>query len=188
MDPSFIIIIALAFGAMWLMSSRTRKQQRVAGDFRANLEVGNEVMTGSGLFGTIVEIDGDTITLESTPGNETRWIRAAIAKIVLPPDVADDDDVDEDDDEDDEFLDDEDSDTNDYADTDADGDVLDEDDADDGLSSERGTSERGTSERSTSERDAHADVVDPTSDDKIVVPDDLSSLPDPRKDDDTDKK
>ena len=90
MDPSFIIIIALAFGAMWLMSSRTRKQQRVAGDFRANLEVGNEVMTGSGLFGTIVEIDGDTITLESTPGNETRWIRAAIAKIVPLPDVADD--------------------------------------------------------------------------------------------------
>ena len=113
MDPSFIIIIVLAFGAMWLMSSRTRKQQRAAGDFRANLEVGNEVMTGSGLFGTIVDIDGDTITLESTPGNESRWIRAAIAKIVLPPEVdpaelaaADEDDEDADDDE--EFLDDDD--------------------------------------------------------------------------------
>ena len=58
-----IIILALAFGAMWLMTSRTRKQQREAADFRANLEVGQEVMTGSGLYGTIVAVDGDTITL-----------------------------------------------------------------------------------------------------------------------------
>jgi preprotein translocase subunit YajC len=69
---------------MWLMTSRTRKQQRQAADFRANLEVGQEVMTGSGLYGTIVAIDGDTITLESTPGSRTRWIRAAIAKLVPP--------------------------------------------------------------------------------------------------------
>ncbi len=95
MDP-FLIILVLAFGAMWLMSSRSRKQQRAVADFRANLEVGQEVMTGSGLYGTIVDIDGDTITLESTPGNESRWIRAAIAKLVTPvEDVADDVDDDE---------------------------------------------------------------------------------------------
>lgn len=88
-----IIILALAFGAMWLMTSRTRKQQRAAADFRANLEVGQEVMTGSGLYGTVVDVDGDVITLESTPGNRTRWIRAAVAKVVEPPvaEVADDD-------------------------------------------------------------------------------------------------
>jgi preprotein translocase subunit YajC len=80
-----IIILVLAFGAMWLMTNRTRKQQRKAGDFRANLEVGQEVMTGSGLYGTIVALDGDTITLESTPGNQSRWIRAAISKLVEPP-------------------------------------------------------------------------------------------------------
>jgi preprotein translocase subunit YajC len=88
-----IIILALAFGAMWLMTSRTRKQQRAAADFRANLEVGQEVMTGSGLYGTVVDVDGDVITLESTPGNRTRWIRAAVAKVVEPPvaEAADDD-------------------------------------------------------------------------------------------------
>ncbi|MFI2752094.1 preprotein translocase subunit YajC [Cellulomonas sp. P22] len=102
MDASFLLIIALAFGAMWLMTSRTRKQQRQVSDFRANLEVGQEVMTGSGLFGTIVAIDDDIITLESTPGNESRWLRAAIAKLVEPPvedesDGDDDEDYDEDD-------------------------------------------------------------------------------------------
>ena len=79
------IILALALGAMWLMTSRTRKQQRAAADFRSHLSVGQEVMTGSGLFGTVVGIDDDIITLESTPGSSSRWLRAAIAKVVEPP-------------------------------------------------------------------------------------------------------
>ena len=83
-----LLPFALVLGVMWLMTSRTRKQQRAAADFRANLEVGQEVMTGSGLYGTIVEVDGDTITLESTPGTRTRWIRAAIAKLVPPAEDA----------------------------------------------------------------------------------------------------
>ena len=81
----FYIIIALAFGAMWLMSSRTRKQQQAAQQFRNTLEPGDEVMTGSGLFGTVVEVEGDVITLESTPGSRTRWLRAAISKKIDPP-------------------------------------------------------------------------------------------------------
>jgi preprotein translocase subunit YajC len=82
---------------MWFMSNRNKKQQRKAGDFRANLEVGQDVMTGSGLYGTIVGIEDDVITLESTPGNASRWIRAAISKVIEPPvlesDAEDTDDV-----------------------------------------------------------------------------------------------
>jgi preprotein translocase subunit YajC len=87
MDISFILILALAAGAMFLMTSRTRKQQREAQNFRATLAPGQEVMTGSGMFGTIVDVDeeADIITIESTPGNQSRWLRAAIAKLVDPP-------------------------------------------------------------------------------------------------------
>ncbi|MCB7137613.1 preprotein translocase subunit YajC [Cellulosimicrobium marinum] len=87
MDISFILILALAAGAMFLMTSRTRKQQREAQNFRANLAPGQEVMTGSGMFGTIVEVDeeADVITIESTPGSRTRWLRAAIAKRIDEP-------------------------------------------------------------------------------------------------------
>ncbi|KZM78104.1 preprotein translocase subunit YajC [Cellulosimicrobium sp. I38E] len=87
MDISFILILALAAGAMFLMTSRTRKQQREAQNFRATLAPGQEVMTGSGMFGTIVDVDedADVITIESTPGNQSRWLRAAIAKLVEPP-------------------------------------------------------------------------------------------------------
>jgi preprotein translocase subunit YajC len=96
-DLSFLLFVAVAFGLLWLMTSRSRKQQRTAQEFRNNLAPGDEIMTGSGLFGTVVEVDGDVITVESTPGNRTRWIRAAIAKKVDPP--VEDELVDEDDDE-----------------------------------------------------------------------------------------
>jgi preprotein translocase subunit YajC len=102
-NAPFLVIILIAFGAMWLMSSRTRKQQRAAADFRSHLAPGQDVMTGGGMFGTVVAVDDDIITIESTPGNQSRWLRAAIAKVIEPPvdaaqdDVADDVDDDEND-------------------------------------------------------------------------------------------
>ncbi len=82
-----IIIAVIAIAGLYLMSSRTRKQQRAAQEFRATLAPGQEVMTASGMFGTIVEIDeeSDIVTIESTPGTKTRWLRAAVAKLVEPP-------------------------------------------------------------------------------------------------------
>ena len=102
------LILALALGALWLMSSRTRKQQRVAQEFRNNLVPGDEVMTASGLLGTVVAVEDDVITLESSPGAHTRWIRAAIAKKIDPP-VEEIDDVEDDADFEDELDDQEDA-------------------------------------------------------------------------------
>ncbi|GAA3821335.1 preprotein translocase subunit YajC [Cellulomonas soli] len=104
MDYSFILILGLAFVALWLMTGRSRKQQRESADFRANLAEGDEVMTASGLFGTVVDVEDDVITLESTPGSRTRWLRAAIAKKVDPPlvDEVEDDELDDEGDEPDE--------------------------------------------------------------------------------------
>ena len=110
------LILALALGALWLMSSRTRKQQRVAQEFRNNLVPGDEVMTASGLLGTVVAVEDDVITLESSPGAHTRWIRAAIAKKIDPP-VEEIDDVEDDADFEDEL---DDLDPKDTAVTDAD--------------------------------------------------------------------
>ena len=89
-----LIIVVLAGGAMYLMSRSSRKKQKEAMSFRDNLQIGQEVMTGSGYFGTIVAVDDDAITLESTPGNTSRWLRAAIAKLVDPVVVDDSDDAD----------------------------------------------------------------------------------------------
>ena len=104
MDPSFLVILAVALGALWLMSNRTRKQQRTAAEFRNNLVAGDEVMTASGLLGTVVDVEDDVITLESAPGSQTRWIRAAIAKKIDPV-VEEIDNVDDDVEADDEVQD-----------------------------------------------------------------------------------
>lgn len=84
MDP-LLIMMLLAVGAMFLLTNRTRKQQAKAAQVRQNLAIGDEVMTGSGLFGTIIDIDGDVITLESPSGAQTDWLRAAISKHATPP-------------------------------------------------------------------------------------------------------
>ncbi len=60
--------LAVLFGAMWWMSSRNRKQQGAAAAFRDNLLPGQEVMTGSGMYGTVVDVEGEVVILETAPG------------------------------------------------------------------------------------------------------------------------
>ena len=107
-DPTILVILVLLVGVMWFMSNRSRKQQQKAQEFRSNLKPGDEVMTGSGLFGTVVAVEYDTVTLESSPGTQTRWLKAAIAKLIEPPvdEDADDEDQGSDDEDDDEYDDD----------------------------------------------------------------------------------
>jgi len=91
-DPTFLILIAVFALMMWMMSRGAKKQRQAAQELRSNLQVGQQVMTASGFYGTIVDIDGDVITLESTPGIETLWKREAIAAVTEPPFAVDTDD------------------------------------------------------------------------------------------------
>ncbi len=92
MDPTFLILIAVFALMMWMMSRGAKKQRQAAQELRSSLEVGQQVMTASGFYGTIVDIDGDVITLESSPGVETLWKREAIASVTEPPFAVDTDD------------------------------------------------------------------------------------------------
>ncbi|GAB2478743.1 hypothetical protein GCM10027063_20390 [Promicromonospora xylanilytica] len=93
MDPTMLILIAILLAVMFFMSSRTRKQQREAAEFRNNITVGTKVMTASGMIGTVIDVDDETdqVTIESFPGSPTTWLRAAIAKKVEEPVAADED-------------------------------------------------------------------------------------------------
>ena len=84
MDP-IVLFIVIAVAGLLFMSNRTKKQQRAAMEFRNHLAPGDEVMTHSGLLGTVVDVEDDVITLESAPGSQSRWIRAAISKKIEPP-------------------------------------------------------------------------------------------------------
>jgi len=84
---STYIFLGAIIVLMFWMTSRTKKRQRAAEEFRDNLTVGQEVMTGSGLFGTIVAVDGERVTLRSGEGDvasTSEWLRQAVAKVVEP--------------------------------------------------------------------------------------------------------
>ena len=91
-----LILVAILLAVMFFMSSRTRKQQRAAAEFRNNITVGTKVMTASGMIGTVIDVDDSTdqVTIESFPGSPTTWLRAAISKQIEEP-VADDEDSDD---------------------------------------------------------------------------------------------
>lgn len=90
---TYILLGGLVLLMFW-MTSRTKKRQRAAEEFRDNLSVGQEVMTGSGLFGTIVAVGDERVTLRSGNGADastSEWLRQAIAKVVEPVQSLDED-------------------------------------------------------------------------------------------------
>jgi preprotein translocase subunit YajC len=78
--PLLFIAIAVVFLLVLPMRQRNRALQR-AQQLQASLVPGTEVMTTSGLFGTVVSVGDDTVDLEVSPGVTVRWAKAAIAEI-----------------------------------------------------------------------------------------------------------
>jgi preprotein translocase subunit YajC len=64
--------------------ARARAAQAAQQD---RLSVGSEVMTTSGLYGTVVAVnDDDTVILSIAPGVEVKWARAALRDVASLPD------------------------------------------------------------------------------------------------------
>ncbi|MDO4888595.1 MAG: preprotein translocase subunit YajC [Actinomycetaceae bacterium] len=81
----FIFLIGLVFLMLWMSYSSRKARERMARERDALIKLGADVMTTAGFYGTIVDIDGDAITLQSPAGDETVWDRKAIAKLARIP-------------------------------------------------------------------------------------------------------
>jgi|SRR4051812_39266650 len=97
-----LLPLLLLFGMlglmMYFMSRRQRRAMQQQQTLQSSLNVGDRIMTTSGLQGTIIDVSADTtIDIEIAPGVETTWLRAAVReKIVEQDDVdefVDDDEV-----------------------------------------------------------------------------------------------
>ena len=86
MDPLTIGMLAIlaVFVVLTWRSSRKRKLQ--AEEAKNAYVVGAEVMTSYGLFGTIKAVDGNVVTLESTPKTLVRVHLNSILKLVTDED------------------------------------------------------------------------------------------------------
>jgi preprotein translocase subunit YajC len=83
--PYLIVLVLL--GGMLYLSTRNRKRQAAAEAARVEqIGVGTEVMTTSGLYGTVVAKDDDgTVLLSVARGVELKWALAALRPVAELP-------------------------------------------------------------------------------------------------------
>ncbi len=84
--PYLIVLVVLA--GMFYLSVRNRRRMAAAEVERVKqIGVGSEVMTTSGLYGTVVaKNDDDTVQLSVAPGVEVKWALAALREVANLPD------------------------------------------------------------------------------------------------------
>ncbi len=85
---------------MWLLLIRPqRRKQQEQQDLLSNLQVGDEIVTAGGIYGTISEVEDGDVTVEIAPGTNVRMAKRAVAGILTDEE---EEEYDEEDDEADE--------------------------------------------------------------------------------------
>jgi preprotein translocase subunit YajC len=74
---SLVLMVAIFYFLLIRPQQRRVKQQRQLVD---SLRIGDEVVTIGGMFGTILEMDDETITLDAGGGTRLRYLRQAVAR------------------------------------------------------------------------------------------------------------
>lgn len=77
------VLIVLVFYLLVLRPARVR--QRAVAELQSRLQAGQQVITTAGLYATVVAVDDETVTLETSPGVRSRWARAAVARVLDTP-------------------------------------------------------------------------------------------------------
>ena len=79
-----LILLILPLVLIGFMLWSARRRQKTMADFSASLQVGEEVVTTSGIFGRITEGEDDRVRLEAAPGVVLTLDRRAIGAKVAP--------------------------------------------------------------------------------------------------------
>lgn len=82
-----IFLLALVF-LLFLTFQRGSRQRKAMAAVQAGLTPGSRVMTSAGLHATVVAVEDDVVTLETGPGQQSRWDRRAVIKVL--PEAAQD--------------------------------------------------------------------------------------------------
>ena len=80
---SVLLLPVLLIGGMYFLMIRPQKKKQQAQRALLNsLQVGYEVMTAGGIFGTLKEMDDDegTVVVEIAPGTRIRMVRGGISQ------------------------------------------------------------------------------------------------------------
>jgi preprotein translocase subunit YajC len=80
--PGYIFILVL-LALMWFLLIRPQRRRQVeAQRMIESLEVGKEIVTAGGLYGTVTALEGDEVRLEIADGIEVRIAKRAVAGVI----------------------------------------------------------------------------------------------------------
>lgn len=88
-SPIFLYLIVVMLGVYLLWLRPQKKRQQAAAQAQRQAEVGDEVVTAAGIYGTVVAFDGDRVTVEIAPGMTIEVARRALGQRVDPEPIAD---------------------------------------------------------------------------------------------------
>src|SRR5580658_1318854 len=83
-----LLPLILIFGVAYVFFLRPRTQAaRRQRTTLTELSPGDEVLTGAGIFGTVLDVESDRVTIETAPGTRITVLRSTIARKVTDPAV-----------------------------------------------------------------------------------------------------
>ncbi len=85
MNSGFFVLILIVFLLIWLFLIRPqRRRQNSQLTMQDTLDVGDEVVTAGGMYGTITAVDEDEVAVQVADGVVVRIARRAIAGVIPP--------------------------------------------------------------------------------------------------------
>ncbi|OXR43485.1 hypothetical protein B7C42_04352 [Nocardia cerradoensis] len=84
----FPLLLVVLLVPMFLGVRRQKREAQKVADMQENVKVGDQVTTTSGLYGTVVDLDEETVDLEIAEDVVTTWLRAAIRDVRPTGDAA----------------------------------------------------------------------------------------------------
>jgi preprotein translocase subunit YajC len=80
--PGYLLILLL-LAALWLLLIRpAQRRQKAQQELLSAVDVGDEIVTAGGLYGTVKALEDDDLRLEIAPGVEVRVARRAVARVI----------------------------------------------------------------------------------------------------------
>ncbi|MFB8274894.1 preprotein translocase subunit YajC [Nocardia colli] len=97
MELLFPLLLVALLVPMFLGVRRQKREAAKVTEMQDTLKAGDQVITTSGLYGTVVDLDDTTVDLEIAEEVVTTWLRAAIREVRVDTEtVADEADADAD--------------------------------------------------------------------------------------------
>ncbi|WP_405177180.1 preprotein translocase subunit YajC [Nocardia sp. NBC_01377] len=81
MELLFPLLLVALLVPMFLGVRRQKREAEKVSTMQESLKIGDSVTTTSGLYGTVIDLDDETIDLEIAEDVVTTWLRAAVRDV-----------------------------------------------------------------------------------------------------------